>query len=113
MNELVEKLNQFKNITIDIIKCVESEEYDSLDGLIENRASIINDMDKLSFKKEEFEAVCNELQIPSYQDKLNQLMKSKMYIIKQKIKKVNISKNVNINYTKGGYVDSLFFSKKI
>jgi hypothetical protein len=113
MKELVDKLNQYKNVTIDLISCVESEDYDSIDRLIENREVLIKDINNLTYQKEDFERICNDLLLLSCQDKLNKLMESKMNSIKQKQKKLTLSINVNNNYTKSGYVDSLFFSKKI
>jgi len=112
-NTLEAVLNQYTAITIKLIDSLENDDYDSLEGLINERQKLINTMSNMDYSKDEFKAQCNKLEIVMLQHKLDSLMVNKRSILRKEMDNLSASKNANRNYTKGFNVDSFFFNKKI
>lgn len=110
---LTEALTQYKNYTLGLIYTLEKEEYDSIEGLLNNRQYIIETIDKIEHSSEEFREIVEDLQILILQKKLNDLMIKERNKVKIELEKFSKNKNANKNYNKKYYVDSLFFNKKI
>lgn len=117
MSKLKEKLQDYKDITLQLVSCLKAEYYDTLDELLNKRQDIIYEIDKLSYKREEFKSICDELDIEVLEKKLNALMVENSNRVKESLKKAIEGKNVNRSYrpgyNKNSYVDSLYISKKV
>ncbi|WP_125152133.1 flagellar protein FliT [Clostridium rectalis] len=113
MCKLEKYLNTFKLATIDMIETIENEDYNSLESLMEKRENIIDKIDKLFYKKEDFIKICNEIELLKWDKLLNDAMVEKKQQIKKEIAKVNINRNATNNYNKKFYRNSVIFSKKI
>ncbi|MDW8799697.1 flagellar protein FliT [Clostridium sp. A1-XYC3] len=110
---LREKLIQYKNITIQLITSAENEDYDSLDKLLANRQNIMDEIDNITYSKEEFLRLCRELDILVLNQKLIKVTKEKKATILKNIDELKTSKSANKSYNKRFSVDSVFFNKKI
>jgi len=113
MKELTQKLVQFKQITIELIKALEMNEIYKLDTLLDSRQLIIENMEKLQYTTEEFADICTELDILNIQQELSELMQAKKEDTKEKLNKVQVTKNANNNYNKSFYANSGIFNKQI
>lgn len=111
--DLKDGLKDYKNITLDIINSLEKEDYDVLEQLISNRQNIIDEIDKLSYSKEEFVKICKELDILMLQQKLVKLINEKKASLRNNMNNLATSQNANKSYNRRYSVDSIFFNKKI
>ncbi|HCW03402.1 MAG TPA: flagellar protein FliT [Clostridium sp.] len=112
-SQLRKELIKYKDTTIELIGAVEKEDYDLLESLIEKRSKVIKAIEKLKYSQEEFRAICTELKILFFQDKMNKLMNEKKLKIKRQLDSMNENKNLRNSYNKKFNVDSIFFNKKI
>ncbi|MCT8976133.1 flagellar protein FliT [Clostridium sp. CX1] len=110
---LKEKLIEYKNITIQLIANVEGEDYDSLEKLLTNRQNIMNEIDSITYSKEEFLVLCKELDILVLNQKLIKVTKEKKSNTLKNIDGIKVSKTANKSYNKRFAVDSVYFNKKI
>jgi len=113
MKELAEKLAQFKQITIEIIKVLQQDEVDKLDSLLDGRQMVIEKMEGLQYTTEEFTNVCNELDILNVERELSELLQAKRESAKQELNKIQLTKNATINYNKSFYANMNIFNKQI
>lgn len=113
MSELRELIAKFNNKTELIIDCLEKEEYDRLEILLNDRQRIIDIINSLSFPNSEFYYFCNEYNISNLQNKCNELFKVKMFQTREELKKISLSKSVSKQYYQENYVESIYFNKKI
>lgn len=113
MNKLYDLLLVYKDITIKMIICLEKDAFDDLDELFDKRQSVIEEIKSISYTQEEFKALEDTIKINEFQDKMNILMNEKMNSLRGELKKAQVTRSVNRNYTSGGYVDSIYFNKKI
>lgn len=113
MLDIKATLSKYKDDTLSLINCLESENYDALEGLMNDRQTLIDTMNSSDFDKEQFAKLCREYDIVKLDSKLHDIMSSKMDLIKKEIKKIELNKNLNSNYNMKMSVDSIFFNKKI
>lgn len=113
MKELRQKLARFKQITIDLISALHQDEIIKLDGLLNSRQIVIDNMEKLKYTSEEFMGICNELDILVVQQELLELMKVKKDSTKEELIKTQVTRNANNNYNKSFYNNVEMFNKKI
>lgn len=113
MSELKQMLVQFKQVTIELIKVLKQDEIYKLDGLLNSRQMVIEDMEKLQYTTDEFTKICNELDIISMEQELSELMLEKKDSTKEELSKIQLTKNANNNYNKSFYANSGTFNKQI
>ncbi|MBZ9636024.1 hypothetical protein [Clostridium sp. FP1] len=113
MNELTQKLVQFKQVTMELIRVLQQDEINKSDVLLDSRQMLIEDMEKLQYTTEEFADICNELDILKVQHELLELMQLKKEDTKQELNRIQIIKNANNNYNKSFYANSSMFNKQI
>lgn len=111
--ELKAALCSYKEYTLLLLDAIEKESFDDLAEHLLSRERLIENINKLSYSKEEFTAVCVEYKIMELQQKLTRLVKEKLSITKMEINKFHESKNASISYNKKFSPDSIFFNKKI
>lgn len=106
-------LMEFKDFTINLIDCLEKEDYESLEGLFNDRQAIIDNMDKLQYTKESFKAISSELQIMPLQQKLTLALNKSKAEAKLELDKLSATKTASKSYNTKFKADALFFNKKI
>lgn len=112
-DKLREELVKFKNTTLRLFEVIEEENYDMLNPLLAERQGYIDRVMNLEYTQEEIAAVFSELELLKLEDKLQELMKSKLGEAKAEINKLSKSKTANKSYHSKFNVDSLYFNKKI
>ncbi|MBZ9688095.1 hypothetical protein G9F72_017315 [Clostridium estertheticum] len=113
MKELTQRLVQFKQVTIELIRALQQDEIYKLDDLLDSRQMLIENMEKLQYTTEEFASICDEVDILKVQHELLELMRAKKESTKEELNKIQITKNANNNYNKSFYVNSSMFNKQI
>jgi hypothetical protein len=113
LKELKKCLVEFKNLTIELIECSEKEEYDNLEILFNKRDTLIQQMDKLEYSKENFKELSYELQLMPLQQKLTLIINKSKTGIRLEIDKFATSKIANKSYNTKYKADPLFFNKQI
>lgn len=110
---LKEYLSIYKNLTLNIIKCLEHNKFDSLDILITQRQDVIDNINNLNYSKQEFSKFCDEFKLSQLEKSAETLIKEKKEYVKNEI--INTSKGIkaNNNYNKGFYNNAGIFSKKV
>lgn len=111
-NELVNALGEYRKCTIELIKCLEKEDYDSLEYFLNKRQQILDELSNLDYTKEQFTKVSAELQLLTYHEKLSALMLEKRDKVKEDINRLSKSRNANNMYNRNMY-GAKIFSKKI
>jgi hypothetical protein len=113
IHKLRQYLVRFKELTIELIECLEKGYYDSLEELYDKRQYIIDDIDKLKYSKEFFKAISIEQQLMPLQQKLTMLMNQRKTEARHELDTLSASKTASKSYNTKHKVDSLFFNKKI
>ena len=113
MKELLQKMIQFKQVTIEIIEALQQDKIFKLDSLLDNRQVVIENMEKLEYSTVEFASICIKLDIVNINQRLVKLMQQKKEETKQELNKIQLIKNANNNYNKSFYVNSGTFNKQI
>jgi uncharacterized Zn finger protein len=113
MNELTQKLVQFKQVTIELIRALQQDEIDKVDTLLDTRQMLIENMEKIQYTTEEFTSICTDLDILNIQHKLLELMQQLKENTKQELNKIQLTKSANSNYNKSFYNNAGTFNKQI
>lgn len=113
MLDLDSTLLKFKDYTTALILCLEKEDYDSLEGLLDQRQVLIDKLDNSIYDKDLFQKLSEKYDIAQLNSKMSSIMNEKLDSIKSEIKKIMLQKNLNSNYTMNTAVDSIYFNKKI
>ncbi len=87
MNKLKEQLINYRELTLEIIQILEKEDYDAPKELLNERQNIINNINKLSYTKEEFKNINYELDLMLVEKKLQTIMLKRKAELKQKLNK--------------------------
>lgn len=110
--DLNELLNQYKNMTIKIIECLENDKFSDMQLLIEAREDIIDGIKNSEYTQEEFKQLCSNLDLINLEHQLNVLINTKKSSIKEKLDKSIKRSQVNDCYNKM-QTGSFIFSKKV
>jgi hypothetical protein len=111
--ELEKCLVEFKDLTIKLIECVEKQEYDNLEMHFHQRDTLILQMGKLEYSKENFKELSDLLQLMPLQQELTLIINKSRADIRQEIDKLSVFKSANKSYNTKYKADPLFFNKKI
>jgi hypothetical protein len=113
ISELSNSLICLRNLTLEIIKTLEKEDYENLDVLIDNRQILINEIKTLKYEAIEFIELCDVYEIVNLEKEMYVIMNGKKADLKMKINNVSNGKNAVKNYSKRQYIDSIFLTRKI
>lgn len=103
--ELKNILTRFRDLTLEIKKAVENEDFDLMDELIAERQKCIEETQKLSYGQEEFREITLSLNIIELQGKVDNLVREKQRELKEKIEQSLKETSANMGY------NNEFFSK--
>ena len=113
VNKLKDELDIYQKITRNLLKSLEEEDYDALDGLLSDRESVISSINAMSYSKDEFNKICSELEIVLLQDNLTQEMHKKSKEVKNAISDLAKRKSANKSYNNKFNVDALYINKEL
>ncbi|MBS4840284.1 MULTISPECIES: flagellar protein FliT [Clostridium] len=102
--------NEYKNITLKIIKSIEEDKEDV--QLFDNRENVIENLLNSNLSKEELKLSYEEENINELDKKLEYVLKNKMQDVKEEIKKVKVSHQANKLYSNINS-NKYFFSTKV
>ncbi|MCB2308796.1 hypothetical protein LGL08_19860 [Clostridium estertheticum] len=109
---LEENFIKYKNITLTIIETVKSAEYEKLDEIFKLRQSILDDMNKIDYSKEELKKFYLQYGIESLDKELFSRMKIKKEDLLKKLKE-NRKRQVGMKGYNNMSVKAVFLSKEI
>ncbi|WP_195509794.1 flagellar protein FliT [Clostridium tyrobutyricum] len=114
MNEkLMDTMSEYKQITFNIMYCIENEKFDDIDELFKRRQSIINSLSSIDYTKEESDEVVLKLELKKLECDAENIAHKKKFDISSKIKSFLNNKHANIAYNSGRAGNSMYFNKKI
>lgn len=114
MNKILEEsLIKFKNITLDLIYALESNDFDALDSLLEKRQGIIDSIEISNYTEQEFKYLASSIDLLTLQKRVLDLMNSKKVELRNEMDKLSEIKTANKSYQSKFAVDSVYFNKKI
>ena len=102
--------NEYKNITLKIIKSIEEDKEDI--QLFDNRENVIENLLNSNISKEELKLSYEEENINELDKKLEYVLKNKMQDVKEEIKKLKVSHQANKLYSNINS-NKYFFSTKV
>lgn len=111
--DLKKELVNFRNITLEIIVCLEKDDLDSLDGMFSQRQKTIERINLIKYNKEDFKSICNEVDIITPDKRLYILLNDKRLSAKKDIYKLSVNKNANLIYKSSFGTRPLYYNKKI
>ncbi|QCX32370.1 hypothetical protein FDN13_00910 [Caloramator sp. E03] len=97
--DLNELLNQYKNKTLEIIKCLENDNYD-LKSLIKEREEVINKIKRFKYTQEEFKRISYSLGLYELEQEMISLINTKKNLAKENLDKAVKRDQVNSTYNK-------------
>lgn len=112
-NLIEERLISFKKFSMELLTCLNKEEYDNLEKILDIRAELIEAFGMHNYSQNDFKIISEKLGLIELEDEINKLLGEKKHKARIEIEKVNTVKKANNNYQKNFHQDSLFFSKKI
>lgn len=110
---LENQLQEFKEVTLELIQKMEKSEFEKLDELLQKRQSIIEHIDKLRCDEKEFKDIAESIDVLTLQKKLFDLMNQKKLELRSEMDKISEIKNANKSYKSKNSLDSVYFNKKI
>ncbi|AGK97789.1 flagellar protein FliT [Clostridium pasteurianum] len=113
MNTLKEYLDNYKNITIDLINNLYCDNLDNIDEFMQKRQNILDDLGHLNSSKKEFNSISNEIELAAIEKRLKDVMIEKKEKLRIEMEKISLSRNANNTYNKNLYGKACVFSKKI
>lgn len=111
--ELKQKLEGYRDITLELIRTLEKEKFDLLEQLIDKRQTFLAEIDTLDYNKEEFRELCDYFSLLKLQEKLDILIKQKQREIKDDLNNIIYEKSANKAYNRNFYDSNRFLNKKI
>jgi hypothetical protein len=111
--KLMDAMSEYKQVTFNIMYCIENEKFDEIDKLFKRRQSIIDLLSSIDYTKEESNEVVLKLELKKLEYDIKNTANKKKIDISSKIKSFLNNKHANIAYNSGNSGNSLYFNKKI
>lgn len=113
MSTLKQYLDNYKNVTIDLINNIYCDNLGNIDEFMQNRQNILDSIGNLNCSKKEFNSISNEIELAAIEKRLKDVMTEKKEKLRIAMEKNSISRNANNSYNKNLYGKSVVFSKKV
>ena len=112
-NMLEETLVSFKKLSTELLDCLNKEDNDNLEELLDKRGKLIETISTQNFNQNDFITISSKLELVELENQINKLLSEKKHKARIEIEKVNTVKKANNNYQRNFQPDSLFFNRKI
>lgn len=106
-------IKEYKNITEKVKVSLVNEKYEEISDLLNQREEIIKDINKLSYKKEEFISIANDIKLFDLDREMNAMLNEKKNEFENKYINIRKSKAAANKYRKKFSVNPFYISKKI
>lgn len=112
-NNLRELLDIYKNLTENIITSIEHEELEVMEELFLQREEIINQIDTLTYEKQQFINIAEEFNLKTLEEKLNSIYMKKKDDTYNEMQSNKEKMNANKIYTRNASRKISFLDQKI
>lgn len=106
-------IKEYKNITEKIKDSLVNEKYEEINELLNERAEIIKNIDKLNYEKDEFVSAANAMKLFDLEKEINVMLKGKKDEFERKYTNIRKSKTAASMYRKKFNINPFYISKKI
>lgn len=113
MSTLSQYLDDYKNITIDLINNIYCDNLEDIDEAMQKRQNILDSIQQLKYCNEEFNLIADEIKLFAIEKRLKDVMTEKKEKLRIQMERISLSRNANNSYNKNLYGNSGVFSKKI
>ncbi|WP_446897239.1 flagellar protein FliT [Clostridium sp. LBM24168] len=107
-----ELFQKYKNISLAVISAVENDNMDSMDELVSERGKVLKLISEIDVEKKELKKLYEKYDLFSLDRKINEKFQQEMDDLKQKIRRVKISKEASKSYNSVN-AKSVFLSRKM
>ncbi len=111
--ELMEAMSEYKQITFNMMYCLENYKLDELDDLFSRRQQIIDSLKNINYTKEEGEAVLQKLDLRKLESEIKDLADKKKLDLSSEMRKFFQGRKASNAYRGRGATASMYFNKKI
>lgn len=111
MGILEDKLNLYKEISLQIIRLIEEEEYKYISDRLEDRQKIINTIDEND--KENFMSIYSDMKLIYIDNKIQSTLQRNLLEVKKELHEYKLTKQVNTMYSKLNREKVNIFNKKV
>ena len=112
-DDLCSLFDEYKNCTLELIKCLRKDDIDGMDAFISKRQSIINKIQENRYSKEELKGAAGKENIMELEKKLQEAGNAQKEEIKNKMSSLTKSRNAAQTYNSRLFGKSMIFSKKV
>lgn len=109
--DIEESLKEYKNITLTIMETVKAENYEKLDELFSKRQFVLDNINKLTYSKEELNKFYLKYNIHKLDETLEEEMKKRKEELLEKIKE-NQKRKMAVNGYNNIQAKAVFLSKE-
>lgn len=111
MGILEDKLNLYKEISLQIIRLIEEEEYKYISDRLDDRQKIINSIDEND--KENFMSIYSNMRLIYIDNKIQSTLQKNLLEVKKELHEYKLTKQVNTMYSKLNREKVNIFNKKV
>lgn len=111
MGVLEDKLNLYKEISLQIIGLIEEEEYQYISNKLDDRQKIIDSIDEKD--KENFISIYNNIKLIYIDNEIQKSLQKSLLEVKKELHEYKLTKQVNTMYSKLNREKINIFNKKV
>lgn len=111
--QLKNQLVKYRDVSLNLKTALSNNNYDILSELMDNRENIIENIETLTYTKEDFNVCCEELDLVKLDEELRIMLNSGLNEVRDEINKLSMHKSARKSYNSKISVDPIYFSKKI
>ncbi|MCC0644157.1 MULTISPECIES: flagellar protein FliT [unclassified Clostridioides] len=111
MDKLEEKINLYKDISLQIIKLIEKEEYKNISNRLNDRHNIINSISEVD--KNDFIQLYNDMELIAIDDRIRNSLQEQLSEVKKELHEYKLTKQVNTMYYSLNREKVNIFNKKV
>ncbi|AGY77260.1 MULTISPECIES: hypothetical protein [Clostridium] len=109
--DLKKAMENLRDVTCELIDKLQKDDYDALEGIIDKRQKLLNDLEKMHCTIEQYGSPVKQFEIIAFQNKLSKMMFEKKKDLREKIDDISKRKASTKGYYK--HIGTNIFSKKI
>lgn len=111
MDKLEEKINLYKDISLQIITLIEKEEYKNISNRLNERQDIINSVSEVD--KNDFIQFYNDKELIEIDDRIRNSLQEQLSEVKKELHEYKLTKQVNTMYYNLNREKVNIFNKKV
>lgn len=104
-------LEEFRDVTLDVINAFKKEEYELGDKLLDKRIETIGGIEKIEYTIEEFRILDEEFKLRDLNKELEDTIEKEVIKIRKQLDNINLIRSANNGYNQQN--KSVIFSRKI